>query len=242
MTSHDAIVDRLSDYLDGEDLSTADRAAIEAHLGACRECQATLDELRAVAAYAGRLPDRAPETDLWPGVETRVRGTSQLLRFARGAERRFTFTLPQLVAAGLALMVLSGGMVWIARSGDPRARLPPIVAKGDGRDDSAAAAADDKDGTPIAPASFADSYYDQAVSDLEKTLAESRSRLDPETVRVLEENLASIDAAIEQSRKALRNDPANVYLNNHFAAYRNRKLALLRKATALATMPDNAGS
>jgi hypothetical protein len=33
-----------------------------------------------------------------------------------------------------------------------------------------------------------------------------------------------------------------VYLNNHFAAYRNRKLALLRKATALATMPDNAGS
>lgn len=241
MTSHDAIVDRLSDYLDGEDLQPADRAAIDAHLAACGECRTTLDELRAVAACAGRLPERAPEADLWPGIEARVRGTSRLLPFHRAAARRFTFTLPQLVAAGLALMVLSGGMVWLARAGDPRASLPTIVAQGDAPDDGAAAAGD-TDGAAVAPASFADSYYDQAVADLEKTLAESRSRLDPETVRILEDNLASIDTAIEQSRKALRNDPANVYLNNHFAAYRNRKLALLRRATALATSPDHAGS
>ena len=241
MTSHDAIVDRLSDYLDGEELSPADRAAVAAHLAGCRECQATLDELRAVAAHAERLPDRGPDADLWPGVEARVRGTSRLLPFHRATERRFTFTLPQLVAAGLALMVLSGGMVWIARSGDARASLPSIVAQGEAPGDRTAALAD-KDDAALAPASFADSYYDQAVADLEKTLAESRSRLDPETVRILEENLASIDTAIEQSRKALRNDPANVYLNNHFAAYRNRKLALLRRATALATSPDHAGS
>ena len=44
----------------------------------------------------------------------------------------------------------------------------------------------------------------------------------------------AIDEAIEQSRKALKADPANLYLNNHFAASRNRKLALLRRATALA--------
>jgi hypothetical protein len=243
MTSHDAIIDRLSDYLDGEELARADRDAIEAHLATCRECQITVDELRAVAAYARRLPDSGPDADLWPGVAARVRGTSRLLPFQRTAERRFTFTLPQLVAAGLALMVLSGGLVWIARSGDPRASLPPIVAQGDAPDGGSAAAVEDgKDTTAIAPASFADSYYDQAVADLEKTLAESRGRLDPETVRILEENLASIDTAIAQSRKALRNDPANVYLNNHFAAYRNRKLALLRRATALAMNPDHAGS
>ena len=69
--------------------------------------------------------------------------------------------------------------------------------------------------------------------DLEKILEEGRSRLDPETVRILEDNLRTIDQAIEQSRKALRADPANVYLNNHFAASRNRKLALLRRASAL---------
>ena len=226
MTSHDATVDRLSDYLDDEEMPAAERAAIAAHLADCGECQAALDELQAVAAFAGQLPDRGPDADLWPGVEARVRGTSRVLPFG-GAPRRFTFTLPQLVAAGLALMVLSGGMVWIARSGDPRASIPPVAAE---VPDS------------LVPASFADSYYDQAVSDLEKTLEESRSRLDPETVRVIEDNLLSIDQAIEQSKKALRTDPANVYLNNHFAAYRNRKLALLRRAAALATSPGNAGS
>ena len=51
----------------------------------------------------------------------------------------------------------------------------------------------------------------------------------------------TIDQAIEQSRKALRADPANVYLNSHFAASRNRKLALLRRASALAMAQDSAG-
>ena len=72
--------------------------------------------------------------------------------------------------------------------------------------------------------------------------AAGRNRLDPETVRIIEDNLLSIDQAIEQSRKALRADPANVYLNSHFAASRNRKLALLRRATALAMARDASGS
>ena len=88
---------------------------------------------------------------------------------------------------------------------------------------------------------FADPNYDQAVADLEKMLETGRSRLDPETVRILEDNLRTIDQAIEQSRKALRADPASVYLNNHFAASRNRKLALLRRASALAMAQDAVG-
>jgi hypothetical protein len=54
-------------------------------------------------------------------------------------------------------------------------------------------------------------------------------------VRVLEDNLGAIDRAIEQSRQALGADPANLFLNTHLAAARQRKLALLRSATALAT-------
>ena len=88
---------------------------------------------------------------------------------------------------------------------------------------------------------FADPNYDQAVADLEKMLEANRSRLDPETVRILEANLQTIDQAIDQSRKALRADPANVYLNNHFAASRNRKIALLRRASALAMTQDAVG-
>jgi hypothetical protein len=54
-------------------------------------------------------------------------------------------------------------------------------------------------------------------------------------VRVLEQNLATIDKAIAQSRQALEGDPGNTFLNSHLISARQRKLALLRRATALTT-------
>jgi hypothetical protein len=81
--------------------------------------------------------------------------------------------------------------------------------------------------------SFTDPNYDAAVADLEAVLAAERSHLEPETVRVIEANLAAIDKAIAQSREALAADPANMYLNSHLASARQRKLALLRRVTAL---------
>jgi tetratricopeptide (TPR) repeat protein len=234
MTTEDAFTDRLSDYLDGEDLSARDRADIEDHLGTCSGCQATLAELREVAARAASLPDSAPTADLWAGVAARLE-PSMVLPFARPRHRRFSFTLPQLVAAGLALMVLSGGLVSIVQLDDPRASLPPAVAETEPPAFDLAA--------PISrsSAAFADPNYDQAVADLEQILETGRSRLDAETVRILEDNLRAIDQAIDQSRKALRSDPNSVYLNNHFAASRNRKLALLRRASALAMAPASSG-
>jgi len=239
MGTEDTFTDRLSDYLDGEDLSVADRAAIEAHLSTCVSCRTTLADLRDVATRAASLPDMPPPTDLWPGVAERLTPSTSVLPFARPQHRRFSFTLPQLVAAGLALMVLSGSLVWVARLGDPRASLPPVGA----RVEDVARVEDEEVAPSIAPspAAFADSNYDQAVADLEKMLEAGRNQLDAETVRILEDNLRTIDQAIEQSRKALRADPANVYLNNHFAASRNRKLALLRRASALAMPQDSAG-
>jgi tetratricopeptide (TPR) repeat protein len=245
MTTHDQVIDRLSEYLDDDDavaderLPAADRAVIEAHLAACAECRTTLAELRAVARIARNLPDAPPPSDLWPGVSARLDPRPSVIPFRQTLSKRFSFTLPQLVAAGLALMVLSGGMVWVARLGDPRASLPAAVATNEPPRPEAGE-------PPAAPGieavSFADAQYDQAVADLEKALEAGRARLDPETVRVIEDNLASIDLAIDQARKALRNDPANVYLNTYFAASRNRKLALLRRASALAMSQDSAGS
>jgi len=224
MGTHDAFVDRLSDYLDDEELDVSERAAIEAHLATCASCRTTFAELRQVAAMASSLPDSPPANELWTGVASRLESRS-ILPFAKAIPRRFSFTLPQLVAAGLALMVLSGGLVWTARVGNSRTSLPPVLA----------------DVEEVKPANFADAHYDQAIDDLEKTLEQNRSRLDPETIRVLEINLAAIDTAISQSRKALRDDPANLYLNTHFAEARNRKLALLRRASALAMSADGSG-
>jgi anti-sigma factor RsiW len=216
-------IDRLSEYLDDE-LTAPERAALEAHLTSCRECSVALDELREVVARAGQLTVRPPAADLWPGIEPRLTARSQpaALPFQARPLRKFSFTLPQLVAAGLALMVMSGGGVWMLQHGGRVTSMPPVVATTDPIDPVA-----------VVPASMADPRYDEAIADLQQALESGRSQLDATTIRILETNLKAIDTAIEQSRQALANDQDNVFLNNHLAEARQRKLALLRRATAL---------
>jgi hypothetical protein len=146
---------------------------------------------------------------LWPGIAERIA--------AAGRSRRYTFSMPQLAAAAIALMALSSGAVWLTRPADP----PPAQV----------AVVEDPATVPV---NLADAPYDQAVADLQRALEAGRSRLDPATIKVLEESLASIDEAIDQSQRALAADPANTYLYSHLAAARQRKLALLRRASALA--------
>ncbi|HEX2457142.1 MAG TPA: zf-HC2 domain-containing protein [Vicinamibacterales bacterium] len=221
MATHDAFTDRLSDYLDDEDLGDAERREIASHLETCAECRATLLELRAVKQQAAALTDTAPDADLWAGVQQRLDlpPAPPVLPFRKlTPQRRFSFTLPQLVAASLALMVLSGGAVWIVRHGGSQTELYPLAAA---------------PVVEITPANFSDPHYDEAIADLEKALESGRDKLDPETVRVLQDNLDAIDRAIDQCRRALAADPANAYLNSHLADARNRKLALLRRVSAL---------
>ena len=216
MTEHQW-TDRLSEYVDDE-LTPEERADLEAHMVSCPECAATLDELRAVVERAGSLMPRPPAADLWPGIEPRLDRSATVVPFQpRTAAKRFSFSMPQLVAAGLALMVMSGGGVWVLQHGGRATSLPPLTAA---------------DPT-LVPVSTWDPRYDEAIADLEQALHAGRGDLDPATIRILEANLDAIDKAIDQSRAALAADPANVYLNNHLADSRQRKLALLRRATAL---------
>jgi len=73
--------------------------------------------------------------------------------------------------------------------------------------------------------------FDRASDELELTLATERERLRPETVALLERNLAVIDAAIAESRAALARDPANGELRRFFAAASRQKVELLRWVT-----------
>ena len=209
--------DRLSEYIDGE-LTPGERVALEAHLAACRDCAGAIAELRAVVDRAATLLPRAPGTDLWPGVAERLDAPPTIVPFLTRTRRRVSFTVPQLVAAGLALMVVSGGGVWVLNHGGHATDGPPVEAAPQ---------------TAVLPVSYADPRYDEAIADLQQTLQDGRAQLDPQTVRVLETNLDTIDKAIDQCRQALAADPANLYLHNHLAEARQRKLALLRRAAAM---------
>ena len=223
----DQWTDRLSEYLDGE-LLTGERTALEQHLLGCEACRATLAELRRVVARAQALDDTPPAADLWPPIARRIGAGSASdvtdLTVYR-ARRRISFTVPQLAAAGIALMLVSGSVVWkvIGRGATPVAvtPAPPAIAP-----------APTPDGAPVAWSS--DGSYDQVIARLEQMLVEHRGTLDTATVRVLEKNLDIIDRAIAEARAALAADPASAYLNHHLARTMRRKVDLLRQATALA--------
>ena len=117
MTAQDQWTNKLSGYIDDE-LSPHERAGLDAHLASCAACTAALDELREVVVRAGSLMPRPPSADLWPGIAPRLEESATVTPFQpRTAGRRFSFTMPQLVAAGLALMVMSGGGVWVLQHG-----------------------------------------------------------------------------------------------------------------------------
>jgi len=75
---------------------------------------------------------------------------------------------------------------------------------------------------------------DRATEELSRIIAAERDRLRPETVALLERNLAVIDAAIAESRAALARDPANAELHRLFSAAARQKVELLRWAARAA--------
>lgn len=234
--STDKWTDRLSEYLDGE-LNEAERAALETHLESCTECSEILHELQGVVARAGSLDDRPPARDLWAGIADRIGASSGVTgvtevreiesapsRTRRLLNLKFTMAVPQLAAAAAALVVISGSVVggFIARGS-----LPAVagIQTSLGRQSRVEMIATSN--------AFGGARFDSAVVELEQALSDNRGQLDSATVRVIRQNLALIDQAIDQARSALLADPGSVYLSNHLAGTLKRKVELLRRVTAL---------
>jgi anti-sigma factor RsiW len=223
---HEEWTDRLSAYLDG-DLPPETRAAVERHLAGCDACAAVLEELREVIALAAELGDLPPGRELWPEIAARVEGSPAgpvrraTVRPIHGGRARFR--LPALIAASLVLATVSGGALWRALSRNPGPDAPASAAR------PATGA--------VRPAADVGEFgqASAAIAELERVLMESRSRLDSETLRVIDENLAIIDQAIDEVRRALAEDPGSAYLNLHLADTMRRKLQLLRDAGAFTT-------
>ena len=216
----DQWTDKLSDYLDGE-LSVAEREAADAHLLECAGCVRTLHQLRAVVTRAGQVIDREPSRDLWPGIATRMAsGVSapEAVPATSIRKRLISFSIPQLAAASVALMLMSAGTMYM------------LV-----RSDEAAPVAGFTQAMPAGSASVraVTRNYDDAVSELESVLERNRHQLDSTTVCVLEHNLAVIDRAINDARAALGQEPANPYLSRYLDQAMQKKVQLLRRATSV---------
>ena len=218
---NDQWTDRLSEYLDGE-LDDAERTALEAHLATCADCTAVLADLRRVVARAQALDDRPPARDLWSGIAERIGvSTDDLAR--RRARRRVSFTVPQLIAASVALIALSAGVARLVlrpiTNREPAAMYPGSVSV-----------------VPVA-IQKAGATADHDVQDLRLALADGQrtGRLSPMTVHRIEHSLAVIDSALAEGKRALAVDPKSAYLNQHLADTMRRKMEFLREANRIAS-------
>ncbi len=231
----DKWMDRLSDYIDGE-MTPAERALVEARLAEDAESAAALESLRRVVMRARALDDKVPPQaqQMWEGIAKRIgvktpetENAVTMLHARRWwSTGRLSLSVPQLLAAGIALVLLSGGGAMVLRG--PASPLDGPIA-GDGI--TAAEA-------PVVEASFVSvgaARLEQAVADLATVLEREREFLDPATVRIVEDNLAIIDQAIERSLRALAADPESEYLRMHLELAMRHKLTLLQGVTAISS-------
>lgn len=224
---------RLSGYLSDE-LSSADKLAVEAHLSNCDDCNATLRDLARIVTEAGALGDIEPPRDLWPGIDAAIASNgndSHVIAFPGSrppktapSSGRVELSRRGLVAASVALIALSGTAAWFAGRATTTANVPSAAAPVAPTTGAVLPVA----GDPAAPEAMAGE-----LAILEDVLSTARSVLDPNTVRVLERNLGVIEQAIADSREALAQDPGNTFLAQHLERMYRRKLVYLQDAVRL---------
>ena len=92
-------------------------------------------------------------------------------------------------------------------------------------------------GTALASAkpstSAAESALAPEIEQLQNMLRQRRNQLDPSTIKVVEDNLALIDAAVKQARAALMRDPASGFLTERLDNALQKKVELLRTVALL---------
>jgi len=198
----------LNDYID-ELLSETERQEVRRHLGECPDCNQTVGELTQVVQAAARLGEIEPTSDLLPGIRTAVNRPAKMdrgwLRWAAAA-------------AAIAVVALLAGLQ-LGRGSDP---VP--IATGEPTLD--ALLADFRD---------AEAEYARATEMLARGLEERRDEIEPETLELLDVNLALIDSAIAEVSLALDRDGIGVDNTQMLTALYNKKLNILMRASRLSS-------
>ncbi|MFN2398669.1 MAG: anti-sigma factor [Gemmatimonadaceae bacterium] len=220
--THELSDEKLHEYIHDE-LSLAARISVEEHLEVCERCRGEVIAARKLASRVSSLArEIQPARDLWPAIRARHAGVLRLPSATGSISRTGGGIYRVRLAAAAAVLIL-------ASSG-----VTALVLRRDSGD-AAAPAAETRRGAAYfasrAEERLTEADYVQAARDLSLILAERRASLSPHTVRIVEQNLGVIDAAIRESSDALARDPGNQDLSQMVANSYRQKVELLRQAT-----------
>lgn len=248
--------DVLADVLE-RDADEATRAAAEHHALACAECGSLLADLRRLRLDAANLPPLTPSRDLWAGIEARITTPVVEMGARDRASRRTPRSWTWGAAAAAALVIATAGVTHLLtrRMYQPQmvaSVAPATPVKPSDAPQARTDASDDRTSSsravqgPVssngpqpraqlvsrAKPSVQDTY-DSEIARLRIVIRDRRSQLDPNTLAVIEKNMAVIDDAIAQCKAALRRDPASRFLMQSLNSALDTKVELLRTAASL---------
>ena len=172
----DAFDARLSEYLE-EELTLADRRAVETHVASCVRCTALLRDLEAIRVEANAMPELTPSRDLWSEIAHRIEApvvplVPQTPVVVFPARRR-SFDRLRLAAVAAALVAVTAGVTYTLTvlrlgRGDPVGQVATARPDSAGVPDTSAVSRD------IAPSNFvevasADSSVGGATDELRQS-------------------------------------------------------------------------
>lgn len=200
----------MNDAVDG-DLRPDFSERLETHLTECPECRQQMDDFRLLVAAAAKLPgEKEPARDLWPGIEGRM----PVVPSSNKGVRRVTLAVAALVVAAVGLSV------W--RVQGPQAVMAPQADLGVVEAGNRAASLD---GVRM--------EYRLAREELLAVIQARRTEVSPETLEIIENNLALIDQAIDEIEKVLAVSPGEGRLDRHLRLAYARQIELLRWAARI---------
>ena len=217
---------RLDAYVDGT-LSEEELRQVGRHLADCDSCREEAERIKQLLGNLRALPRSVmPPRDLWPEISDGI--TAGLIaagerdvvdmdevRARRGRGKWWRYA----VAASVLIAFSSAITAYLARKS-------PVADRGD-------LAVGKPFARPSVAAMTVEATYSGTILQLHRALAERRSGLSPEAVRIVERNLAIIDGAIRESQAALSAEPGDPELIRSVAAMYERKIALLEDANGL---------
>jgi len=215
---------RLHDYIDDE-LDVSQREAFEKALAQDPALREEVEAMRTLLAEAASLPrEIEPPQDFWPALSQQMEhGEKSASRFTR---RGRPWWAQPIVYAAAALLLIAGGMLGTMF----RADFAPVLSP---REVVAVLFGHTPDTVVSQEFRSAETQFIQARSQLRMAVEEQKSKLSPETLAVIEQNLDIIDNAIQDMQVALAKNPRDTRLSEQLLAMYQKQVDLLQQATQL---------
>lgn len=220
---YEQALELLDDYVDGT-LPQHARTEFDSLLASSSPLREQLQLAQQLRDATGTLPRSiTPARDLWSAIASHIESSKVVShRFEPEPAAARTHSPWQrwglLAAAAMVLIGVSSGITaYLIR--EPATPTP------------AAPSSDQPHFSAVVWEQFRDAEqkYQQVTDELLAAMEQRRDELDPETIRVVEDNMRLIDRAIAESRTALEKDPSNGHLANKLSdIYRKRVDFLLQ--------------